>query len=126
MGITEEQAVPEWLRRHYELVDAADLDRYARDFTDDIEIRLGSAEAVRGSEAVRKQLAVGHQRGMRHVFERVWISGPDVIVQFSVTYTLDGGREVTVPVVSLIHRRENLIDRLQVFIDPTPLSGPAS
>lgn len=126
MSITEEQTVPEWLRRHYELVDAADLDRYSQDFTDDVEIRFGSAEPVRGREAVCRQLAIGHQRGMRHVFERVWISGPDVIVQFSVTYTLDGGREVTVPVVSLIHRRGNLTDRLLVFMDPTPLSEPAS
>lgn len=126
MSITEEQAVPEWLRRHYELVDAAELDRYSQDFTDDIEIRFGSADAVRGLEAVRERLAAGHQRGMRHVFERVWISDPDAIVQFSVTYTLDGGREVTVPVISLIRRREGLIDRLQVFIDPTPLNGPGS
>lgn len=125
MSITELQAVPEWLRRHYELVDAADLDAYIQDFTDDIELRFGAGPLVRGREAVRERLAAGHERGMRHTFERVWVADPEVIVEFATTYTLAGGREVTVPVVAIIRRRGELIDRLQVFIDPTPLDAPA-
>ena len=52
--------VPSWVRDHYALVDAAELDRYVVDFAPDVELRFASRPPVHGREAVRNALAAGH------------------------------------------------------------------
>ena len=124
MNQTPEQvSVPGWLREHYRLVDQGRLDDYCRDFTDDIEIRFGSNPPMRGLDSVRTALARGHERGMHHVFERVWTAGSTVIVEFTVTYTLADANEITLPVVSVIERRGELVSRLHVYIDMSPVTA---
>lgn len=115
-------AVPDWLREHYELVDAAALSDYSRDFADDIVIRFGAAEPVSGKVAVCEALQAGHDaHQMHHTFRNVWTFADTTIVEFYVRYTFADGSVEDVPVVSIIERLDHLITSLRVFIDRHPL-----
>src|SRR5579871_2280554 len=48
--------VPSWVRKHYELVDAAAVDEYVLDFDPDVELRFASEPPVQGRAAVRDAL----------------------------------------------------------------------
>jgi ketosteroid isomerase-like protein len=110
--------VPEWLRRHYELVDAGRLDDYRADFANDVELRFGHAPAIDGIDAVAERLAAGHARhAIAHTFEHVWQAGDTTIVEFSVTYTYPDGRAETTPVMTVLERRNDLITSLRIYID---------
>jgi len=111
-------AVPDWLRRHYEAVDAARLDDYLADFADDAEIRFGAGPVVRGKEDVRAALAAGHARhAMRHEFLNVWEAGSTTIAEFSVMYTYADGRVESVPALTVLERPNGLVTSMRVYID---------
>jgi SnoaL-like domain len=111
-------AVPDWLRRHYDAVDAARLDDYLDDFSDAAEIRFGSGPSVRGKADVRAALAAGHARHeMQHEFLHVWESGSTTIAEFAVTYRYADGRVETVPALTVLERPDGLVTSMRVYID---------
>jgi ketosteroid isomerase-like protein len=91
--------------------------------TDDVQLRLGNAESVRGKsafvEAVNAFLAsVG---GFRHEVLSVWSDGDALIAEFDVHYTrLDGG-EVTLPCCNVFQLRDGLVAEYRSYIDATPV-----
>jgi ketosteroid isomerase-like protein len=113
--------VPEWLRSHYELVDAARLDEYLEDFTDDAELQFGADPPLRGKEALRERFAAGHARhALRHTFRNVWEAGETTIVEFDAVYTYPDGEVVSTAAVVIVERRNDLIRELRVFMDQRP------
>jgi ketosteroid isomerase-like protein len=113
--------VPEWLRKHYELVDAARLDEYIEDLADDAELRFGADPVLRGKEAIRARFAAGHAKhALRHEFHNVWESGATTIVEFDAVYTYPDGETLTTAAVVIIERRDGLIEELRVFMDQMP------
>ena len=112
-------SVPEWVREHYALVDAADVDRYSEDFSEDVELRFASHPPVRGRAAVRDALAAGHaEHAMAHTIVNCWESGEDTILEFDVRYTYPDGHSQLVPSLAIIHRNSaGLTDSLRVYID---------
>lgn len=117
--------VPDWLRELYRLVDAAAVDDYLkRYYSEDAELRFGSAPAVRGRAAIREALAAGHDRhAMEHTFVNVWTVGAETICEFRVRYTMRAdGRVVELPSLAILRRGpDGRVDGLRVYIDPTPL-----
>jgi hypothetical protein len=111
--------VPAWVREHYALVDAAQVDRYVEDFADDVELRFGSYPPVRGRAAVRDVLAAGHaEHAMAHTVVGCWESGADTILEFDVLYTYADGHSQLAPSVALIRRDVNgLTTSLRVYVD---------
>ncbi|MGH2873142.1 MAG: nuclear transport factor 2 family protein [Solirubrobacteraceae bacterium] len=117
--------VPGWLSELYSLVDAAALDDYLeRFYSDDAELRFGSAPAVRGRAAVREALGAGHDRhAMEHTFVNVWTVDDTTICEFRVRYTMRAdARVVELPSLAILRRQpDGLLDQLRVYIDPAPL-----
>ena len=111
--------VPAWVRAHYALVDAAEVDRYIEYFAPDAELRFGSHPPVRGRAAIRDALAAGHrEHAMAHTVIGCWESGEDTILEFDVVYTYPDGRSQLVPSVALIRRNaDGLTTSLRVYID---------
>jgi ketosteroid isomerase-like protein len=113
--------VPEWLRRHYELVDGARLDEYMEDFADDAELRFGADPVVSGKEAIRARLAAGHAaRRSHHDYRNVWEAGDTTIVEFDALYTFPDGDTVSTSALVIIERAGELIEELRVYMDQTP------
>ena len=81
------------IRMMFATFDVKDVSVLAAFMTDDVRLRLGSAEPVRGKsafvEAVSAFLASG--AGFRHEVLNVWSDGDALIAEFDVHYTrLDG------------------------------------
>ena len=112
--------VPAWVREHYALVDAGDLDRYISDFAPDIELRFASHAPVYGRDAVREALAGGHaEHEMAHTVVNCWEVGDTTILEFDVLYTYPDGHSHAVPSVALLRRDgDGLIASLRVYLDP--------
>jgi ketosteroid isomerase-like protein len=112
-------SVPDWLREHYALVDAAEVDRYCEDFSEDVELRFASHPPVQGRAAVRDALAAGHaEHAMAHTIVNCWESGADTILEFDVRYTYPDGHSHLVPSLAIIHRNAaGLTDSLRVYIE---------
>ena len=111
--------VPAWVREHYALVDAADVDRYIEDFSEDVELRFGSHPPVRGRAAVREALAAGHAaHAMAHTVVGCWESGDTTILEFDVVYAYPDGDRRRVPSVALIRRdAAGLATSLRVYVE---------
>jgi hypothetical protein len=60
---------------------------------------------------------------MRHTFVRTWEidAGAAGIVDARVTYVLQNGRSVTVPVMTVLTRRGELVSDLRFCIDMAPV-----
>jgi ketosteroid isomerase-like protein len=117
--------VPAWLRELYTLVDAGQLETYLRDYyADDVEMRFGQTPVVHGKEEARRLLKPGHDaHDMAHTFVNVWELGDDAIVEFDVTYTFPDEHTVRMQTVTILQRRDGLISKMRVYLDPTELPG---
>jgi ketosteroid isomerase-like protein len=111
--------VPDWVREHYALVDAAEVDRYIDDFAPDVELRFASHPPVRGRDAARDALAAGHaEHDMAHTVVGCWTAGDTTILEFDVVYTYRDGHSHAVPSVAIVRRSAGgLIDSLRVYVD---------
>ena len=112
--------IPDWVREHYALVDAAAIDTYVEDFDPDIELRFAGRPPIRGRAAVRDALAAGHQRyALEHTVVNCWECGDTTILEFDVVYTYPDGRTHETPSVAIVHRAASgLLDSLRVYVDP--------
>ena len=111
--------VPAWVREHYALVDAAEVDRYVESFASDVELRFGSHPPVHGRGAVRDALAAGHaEHAMAHTVINCWQAGETTILEFDVLYTYPDGHSQRLPSVALIDRdADGLTTSLRVYVD---------
>jgi ketosteroid isomerase-like protein len=111
--------VPDWVRAHYALVDAAEVDRYVNDFAPNVELRFASNPPVRGRDAAREAVAAGHaEHDMAHTVVGCWSVGDTTILEFDVVYTYRDGHSHTVPSVAIARRNaDGLIDSLRVYVD---------
>jgi ketosteroid isomerase-like protein len=111
--------VPDWVRDHYALVDAAEVDRYVQDFAPDVELRFASYPPVHGREAVREALAAGHaEHAMAHTVVNCWEVGDTTILEFDVRYTYPDGHSHVVPSVALVRRdSEGLMSSVRIYVE---------
>jgi ketosteroid isomerase-like protein len=111
--------VPDWVREHYALVDAAALDRYIEDFAPEVKLRFANNQVVVGREAAREALARGHaHHDMAHTIVGFFEDGPTVTLEFEVAYTFRDGREATVPSCAVIHRdADGRFDDVRIYLD---------
>src|SRR5476651_2821831 len=94
-----ETAVSEQLRAVFATFDAQNVSTLAEFMTDDVTLRLGNAEPIRGKaglvDAVNAFLA--SIAAVRHEILRVYTDGDTAIVEFDVHYTRHDGDVVTLP-----------------------------
>ena len=119
----ERAPAPDWLREHYERVDANDFAFVLGRFSDEIEVRFGIRPAVTGRAAAAGVLADVHRwfESSRHRFTNVWQQGATTLVEFDVTYTLHDGSTVPMETFTVLERDAGLIRSMRVYIDESPL-----
>jgi ketosteroid isomerase-like protein len=111
------------IRRMFATFDAKDVSALIAFVTDDVRLRLGNAEPVRGKsafvEAVNAFLA--SVAGFRHEVLNVWSDADVLVFEFDVHYTrLDGG-EVTLPCCNVFRLRDGLVAEYRSYVDATPV-----
>jgi ketosteroid isomerase-like protein len=120
---TVTKGAPAWVAELYAPVDALSVDGFLEHLTEDVSFRFGNAEPAVGHQAVGDGLTqfYGLIKGMSHTFLEVWENGDDSVLVTDVDYTRPAGDVVRIPAVTLVHRRGELVDHMQIFIDVAPL-----
>jgi ketosteroid isomerase-like protein len=113
----------EQVREVFAALDAKDVPALAALMTDDVRLRLGNVDVVKGkSEFVEASHAFNKSvAGVRHNVINVWSDGDALIVELEVDYTrLDGG-ELTLPCCNVFRLRDGSVADYRVYIDITPV-----
>jgi ketosteroid isomerase-like protein len=114
---------PDRIRAIFGAFDAKDVSTLASFMTDDVRLRLGNADVVRGKtafvDAVNAFLA--SVAGFRHEILNVWSDGNALIAEFDVHYIRRDGRRVTVPCCNVFLLHDGLVAEYRSYIDATPV-----
>ena len=118
-----ETTVSDQLRRVFATFDVKDVSTLASFMTDDVELRLGNAETIKGKtafvDAVKGFLA--SIAGVRHEILTVYEDSDAAIVEFDVHYTRLDGDVVTLPCCNVFRVRDGLIAEYRSYMDATPV-----
>ena len=115
--------VPDQLRRVFATFDAKDVSSLAGFVTDDVEVRLGNADPIKGRTAFVDAVNafLGSIAGVRHEILRVFTDGDAVVVEFDVHYTRRDTNLVTIPCCNVFRLRDGLIAQYRSYIDANPV-----
>jgi ketosteroid isomerase-like protein len=118
-----ERTTTDQLRRVFATFDAKDVSTLASFMTDDVELRLGNADMIKGKAAFVDAVNafLGSIAGVRHEILAVYSDGDAAIVEFDVHYTRRDGDVVTVPCCNVFRLRDGLIAEYRSYIDATPV-----
>ena len=118
-----ETNVSDRLRRVFATFDAKDVSRLAEFMTEDVQLRLGNAEMIRGRAAFVDAVNgfLGSVAGVRHEILNVFTDRDAAIVEFDVHYTRHDGNVITVPCCNVFRLRDGLIAEYRSYIDAAPV-----
>lgn len=104
-------------------IDRMDAHAFASHLSDDCRLRFGNAEPVAGRSAIEAAITgfFATIKGLSHNILNQWNVGDTTIIESDVTYTRLDERQVTVPVVTIYRRGDELIDDYGIFIDLAPV-----
>jgi ketosteroid isomerase-like protein len=113
----------DWIRDYYADVDAMALEPWLARHTDDVVVRFGNNPPAEGKAAVGEAIAgfwstIG---GLSHAIKAEHHAGDTVALEVDVTYERKDGASVMVPCASVLHRRGELVDSLNIYIDLAPV-----
>jgi ketosteroid isomerase-like protein len=118
-----EATVFDLLRRVFATFDAQDVSTLASFMADDVQLRLGNAEATKGKAAFVDAVNgfLESIAAVRHEILTVYSDGDAAIVEFDVHYTRHDGDVVTLPCCNVFRLRDGLIAAYRSYIDATPV-----
>ena len=112
-----------WFSDLYANVDAMRLDAFVAGLTPDVEVVVGNNPAMNGRQAVKE--GIGHFwstiQGLKHRFVNVVEGNGLTFLEARVDYRRKDGREVTVPVVTVLERKGDLVKSLRIYLDVAPV-----
>lgn len=104
-------------------IDAQDSAAFVSYLTDGAVFRFGSAEPVRGREAI--QAAVdgffASIAGLSHTINRVVRDGDTLFCEGEVAYRRHDGTDITLPFADVFEYADDLIDHYKIYMDIAPL-----
>ena len=116
-------AVSDQLRRVFAAFDAKEVSMLASFMTDDVELRLGNADMIKGKSALVDAVNgfLASIAAVRHEILAVYSDGDAAIVEFDVHYTRHDGNVVTLPCCNVFRLRDGLIAEYRSYMDATPV-----
>jgi hypothetical protein len=117
----------EMTQRVFQTVDSMRPDSIAELFTEDAKMVFGNADPLVGREAITAGIQgfFSTINGLQHRIVNDWHIGADTVAETEVTYRRLDDKDVSVPVVSIWHTRDDgLINDYRVFFDLTPVYAP--
>jgi ketosteroid isomerase-like protein len=112
-----------WYSDMYASVDAMRLDEFVAGLTPDVEVVVGNNPAMKGRQAVKE--GIGHFfstiAGLKHHFVNVVEGQGLTFLEAKVDYRRKDGRQVTVPVVTVLERKGELVSSLRIYFDVAPV-----
>lgn len=109
-------------------VDSLDAERYIDHLTEDVYLRFGNGDPLRGHDEVRAMLT-GHFatiESMRHELLNEFADGDAIVQQLAVSITRVSGESATdVPAVNVLRVRDGKVYDYRVYIDLSQLAAGA-
>jgi limonene-1,2-epoxide hydrolase len=104
-------------------IDSMEPSRFAAHLADDVTMRFGNADPIRGRDAVCEAWAsfCRNLNAVEHHLVEKWTVDGTTIVEAKVTYTRGDDSQVTVPVVTIYRERDGEINDYRIYIDLAPL-----
>jgi hypothetical protein len=104
-----------------------DMEAFLGFLENDAMFRFGSAQEVRGKEAIRETLEgfFASINDLSHKILETWFETGTVICRGEVTYTRADDSNITIPFVNILGMRGNRIREYLIYIDIKPLYSPA-
>ncbi|WP_052730243.1 nuclear transport factor 2 family protein [Sphingomonas sp. SRS2] len=120
----------EWVGEFFRDADMVQIDKLAAWFADDIDLRFANNPPIRDKQTAVAVMGgfYGSIAGMSHKPVHLYAGDDgDTASQYAVvTYTRQDGRDVPLPVSSLLHRNSaGKLDKLWIYIDINPLYAEA-
>lgn len=114
----------EFIRELFAATDTRDTDLVASFLTDDIELRFGNAEPVRGKPDFRVLSAEfnGSLAAIRHEIVNLWeVDEATVVTELRVHYTRLDGQKLTLPCANVFRLRDGLVYDYRIYMDIGPV-----
>lgn len=112
-----------WFSDLYANIDAMRLDDFVAGLAPDVEVVVGNNPAMRGRQAVKE--GIGHFfssiDGMKHNVINVADASGLTFLETKVDYLRKDGRQVTIPVVTVLERNGDLVKSLRIYFDVAPV-----
>jgi hypothetical protein len=119
----------EWVEELYEALDAKDVDAFVAKLTPGAEVRFGNGSPVAGRVAVRDAYSEFFRAidTVSTAFTSQLRIDDTLVIEQMVTFGRRDGSAVTLPAVTIFELTEAKADRMQTYIDASPLfpSGDA-
>jgi hypothetical protein len=115
---------PEFAREVFRRVDGFSPAAFAELFARDGKLVFANGDPMTGPAAIEAGVGgfFGTIKGIRHEIVSEWHQQGDTVLELAVTYDRLDGKQVTIPVVAIYHRRDDgLIDDYRVFFDLAPV-----
>ena len=118
----------QWLETTYDALDAKDVDAFVGQLTPGAELRYGNGDSIAGRVAIRDAYneffgAIG---SVSHAFTSQLRVDDTLIIEQMVTFTRRDGSVVVLPAASVFELTEGKADRVQTYIDVSPVFGGGS
>ncbi len=112
-----------WFADLYAHIDAMRLDDFVAGLTPDVEVVVCNNPAMKGREQVKQ--GIGHFfssiDGIRHNVVNVADLPDRTFLETNVDYLRKDGRQVTIPVVTVLERNGDLVKSLRIYFDVAPV-----
>jgi ketosteroid isomerase-like protein len=117
----------DWLREFYDDVDNGRIDSLAERCTEDLSFQVGGMSPINGRAAVMEaeRQFLTSITSHSHRFINVFNDEDTTVMEAVVTYIRVDGTAVDVPCTSILHRSDELVDSIRVYLDITPVYAPA-
>jgi ketosteroid isomerase-like protein len=112
-----------WFSDWYAAIDAMSVDGFAAGLTPDAEVVVGNNPAMKGRQAAKEGIGYFFStiQGLKHHFVNVVESGALTFLEAKVDYLRKDGRQVTIPVVTVLERNGDLVKSLRIYFDVGPV-----
>ncbi len=112
-----------WFSDLYANVDAMRLDEFVAGLATDVEVLVGNNPAMRGRQAAKDGIAYFWStiNGIKHRFVNVAVSNGLTFLEANVEYLRKDGKSVSIPAVTVLERRGDLVKSLRIYFDVAPL-----
>jgi ketosteroid isomerase-like protein len=112
-----------WFSDLYANVDAMRLEEFAAGLAPDVEVVVGNNPPMKGRQAAKE--GIGHFfstiQGLKHNVVNVVEGNGLTFLEAKVDYLRKDGREITVPVVTVLERKGDLVKSLRIYFDVAPV-----
>lgn len=116
-----EGPVAQW----FEAGEAMDSAAYAALFADDGRLTIGNQPPAIGADAIAASAQGFFELivGLTHEITAVWTADDATIVEGTATYTVPGGRAITLPIMAAVRldTSGHAISDARVYVDPSPV-----